>query len=165
MAFGTHEKALTKELAKQIDLILFAHDNDGTQLVGILLDVQAVIPNHYIPTEVAYYLSEKLNIKIATVYDCITFYSSISDKPRAKYPIQVCNSIVCKINHNTQLFEMLKEMLNINLNEITYDGRFTLESVPCFGACDIAPAVRINGKVYGHLTTRDKIANMLNELI
>lgn len=165
MAFGTNDKVLTKELAKQIDLILFAHDNDGSKLVGILLDIQEVIPNHYIPTEVAYYLADKLDVKITTIYDCITFYSSISDKPRAKYPIQVCNSIVCKINHNDNLFETLKEMLNIDLNEITYDGRFTLESVACFGACDVAPAVRVNGKVYGHLTTKEKIADMLNELI
>ncbi len=60
---------------------------------------------------------------------------------------------------------MLKEILNIELNEITYDGRFTLESVPCFGACDVAPAVRVNGKVYGNLTSREKISKMLKNLL
>jgi len=59
----------------------------------------------------------------------------------------------------------LKELLGIDLNEVTYDGRFTLESVTCFGACDMAPAVRINGKVYGYLTNKAKIENLLSELI
>lgn len=156
---------LTKELATKIDLILSAHNNDASQLVGILLAIQEIIPNHYIPAEVAYYLAEKLDAKITAIYDVISFYSSLSDKPRAKYPIQICNSIVCKINQNDLVFDTLKELLGIDLDEVTYDGRFTLESVPCFGACDVAPAVRINGKVYGHLTTKEKITTLLNELI
>ncbi|WP_019554881.1 NADH-quinone oxidoreductase subunit NuoE family protein [Propionispira raffinosivorans] len=156
---------LTKELATKIDLILAAHENDGSQLVGILLDIQELIPNHYIPEEIAYYLAEKLDVKITNIYDCITFYSSLSTTPRAKYPIQICNSIVCKVNQNDTIFTTLKELLGIDLNEVTYDGRFTLESVTCFGACDMAPAVRINGKVYGYLTSRAKIENLLTELI
>lgn len=156
---------LTKELATKIGLILSAHDHDNAQLVGILLDIQEIIPNHYIPTEVAYYLADKLNTKITVIYDVISFYSSLSGKPRAKYPIQICNSIVCKINQNDLVFDTLRELLGIDLNEVTYDGRFTLESVPCFGACDVAPAVRINGRIYGHLTTKEKITDLLNELI
>jgi NADH-quinone oxidoreductase subunit E len=156
---------LTKELATKIDLVLAAHENDGSQLVGILLDIQELIPNHYIPEEIAYYLAEKLDVKITNIYDCLTFYSSLATAPRAKYPIQICNSIVCKVNQNDTIFTTLKELLGIDLNEVTYDGRFTLESVTCFGACDMAPAVRINGKVYGHLTNKAKIENLLSELI
>ena len=156
---------LTKELATKIDLVLAAHENDGSQLVGILLDIQELIPNHYIPEEIAYYLAEKLDVKITNIYDCLTFYSSLATAPRAKYPIQICNSIVCRVNQNDTIFTTLKELLGIDLNEVTYDGRFTLESVTCFGACDMAPAVRINGKVYGHLTNKAKIENLLSELI
>lgn len=159
------ENILTKDLATKIGLILSSHNHDGSQLVGILLDIQEIIPRHYIPEEVAYYLAEKLDIKITNIYDVISFYASLYDKPRAKYPIQICNSIVCKINNNDTIFTTLKDLLGINLNEVTYDGRFTLESVPCFGACDVAPAVRINGKVYGHLTSKEKIVNLLNQLV
>lgn len=162
---STNNPILTKELATKIELILASHDNDGSQLIGILLDIQEIIPRHYIPKEIAYYLAEKLNLKITNIYDVISFYSSLSDKPRAKYPIQICNSIVCKVNDNTTIFATLKELLGIELNEVTYDGRFTIESVPCFGACDIAPAVRINGSVYGKLTSRDKIKALLDDLI
>ena len=37
------------------------------------------------------------------------------------------------------------------MGEITADGNFSLEFVSCIGACDIAPAVRINDKVFGDL--------------
>lgn len=164
MDFKMKEQILTKKLVEQIDLILFSHNNDASQLVGILLDIQMIIPRQYIPEQVAYYLAEKLNTKITNVYDVISFYAALSDKPRAKYPIQICDSIVCKINDNTTIFTVLKEILGIEINEVTYDGRFTIEKVPCFGACDVAPAVRINGKVYGHLTSREKIIALLDAL-
>ena len=156
---------LSKELSAKIDLVLASHEYDRTQIVGILVDVQNLIEEHYIPETTAYYLAEKLDLKITTIYDCISFYSSLSEKPRAKYPIQICNSIVCSINDNDSVFSTFKELLGIELNEVTYDGRFTLESVPCFGACDVAPAVRINGQVYGHLDSRAKIENLLNKLL
>lgn len=164
LAFSKNDQILTKELATKIELILSSHDNNPKKLVGILLDVQEIIVNHYIPADVAYYIAEKLRVKPTAVYDVISFYSSLSDRPRAKYPIQVCGSVVCKINQNDIVFETLKELLGIDLNEVTYDGKFTLERVSCFGACDKAPAVRVNGKVYGNLTTREKIENLLNEL-
>ena len=157
--------ALTQELAAKIDLVLASHDYDQTQIVGILLDVQGLIEQHYIPETIAYYIAEKLDVKISKIYECITFYSSLSESPRAKYPIQICNSIVCQVNNNQSIFSTFKELLGIDINEVTYDGRFTLESVPCFGACDQAPAVRINGTIYGRLDSHEKIEKLLNKLL
>ena len=35
------------------------------------------------------------------------------------------------------------------------DMRFTIESARCLGCCSLAPAVMVNGKVYGRVKTRD----------
>lgn len=157
--------ALTKEFATKIDLVLAAHDYDGSRLVGILLDIQELVPQRYIPEEIAYYAAEKLRVKPTAVYDVISFYSALSDKPQAKYLIQVCDSVVCKINDSQVILDALRELLGIDVGESTYDGRFMIEQVSCFGACDVAPAVRIHGKVYGHLTNREKIAELLDTLL
>ena len=156
---------ITEELANQIDRILTAHDHDATQIVGILLEVQGLIPQQYVPESVAFYIAEKLPIKVSIIYDCLTFYSSLSAKPRAKYPVQICRSVVCRVNDSDSLLATLKSILNIEVGEITYDGRFMIEEVPCFGACDVAPAVRINGTVYGHLDTPEKVRNVLSSLM
>jgi NADH-quinone oxidoreductase subunit E len=155
------EDVLDKGLLEKIDAILIENDFDGSKLVGILLAVQDIVPKRYIPEAAAYYLAEKLSLKIVDVYDCITFYASLYDAPRADYPLQVCESIVCHINEGNRLLQNLKDILGVGLNEATSDGKFIIESVPCFGACDIAPAVRVNGRVYGNLTSREKIAAML----
>jgi len=156
---------VSPELAAKIDAILDAHHHDYTHVVDILLEVQALNEQHYIPEPVCFYVAQKLPITIAHVYDVMTFYSALSLTPRAKYPIQICRSIVCKVNGSDQLYERLKKRLGIDLGEVTYDGRFTLEATPCFGACDIAPAVRINGRVHGHLDTDEALDAMLEEYI
>lgn len=157
---------LTDELKTKIDAILAAHDYDYTQIVGILVEVQHEIPQHYIPKIVAYYITEKLpNVKVSIIYDCITFYDSLSDKPRGRYPIEVCDSIACKVNDNTSLITTLRKLLNIDFNSTTYDGRFTLEKVACFGACDKAPAVKINGQVYGPLNSEADVRALLEKFI
>lgn len=157
---------LTESLKEKIDAILKAHDYDYTQIVGILVEVQEQVPQHYIPKIVAYYLTEKIpNVKVSVIYDCVTFYDALSDKPRGRYPIEVCNSIACKVNNNKFLIDTLHRLLNIDFDTVTYDGRFTLEKVSCFGACDLAPAVRINGTVYGHLDTEEKIRALLEKFI
>ena len=45
---------LDQELADKIDGILAAHGEDPTQLVGILLDVEAAVERHYIPESQVY---------------------------------------------------------------------------------------------------------------
>ena len=62
------------------------------------------------------------------------------------------------------LCETLKRLLNLEVGEVTYDGRFSIEKVPCFGACDVSPAVRVNGVVYGHLNSEERIMDMLRQL-
>lgn len=166
MEYLKNDNEFTDKISKaQVDSILSNYFNDKTRLLNILLDIQASVDEHYIPAEVAYYIADKLDIKLTQIYDVISFFSSLSSKPRAKYPIQVCSSIVCKVNNNHTLFENLKDILKINLNEATPDNKFYLEEVPCFGACDVAPAIRVNGKIYGHLTSKETVIEVLKTFV
>ncbi len=154
---------LTSDLALKIDTIIDAYQSNSTKLVGILLDIQDIVPKQYIPREVASYVSEKMNIPLSKVYDVISFYAALSDMPRADYVIQMCDSVVCKVTGNTVLRDTITEILGIKEFESTDDGKYWLEYTPCFGACDISPAIRINGKVYGHLTTKESVKAALDQ--
>lgn len=162
--FDTLPKELTPADKEVIDGIIAEHEGDPTQLIGILLGVQAVMDRRYISRAAAVYIAERLGLKLTQLYDVITFYSGLYDTPRAKFPLEVCNSAPCQVNDSASMLETLKDILGIDLGEVTYDGRFTLLRVPCFGACDQAPAVRVNGVVYGRLTSRERILDMLRQL-
>ncbi len=159
---ATTFEVLNKELAAKIDTIITNNANNSTKLVGILLEVQAIVPKQYLPLEIAAYISQKMNIPLSRIYDVISFYAALSDVPRADCVIQLCDSVVCKVTGNTVLKESLQELLGIKVNEITADGKYALEPTACFGACDIAPAIRVNGRVFGHLTSKEKVKKVLD---
>lgn len=142
------------DLYKKVKDILNKYKNRENDLLAILLEVQAIIPQRYISKEVSNFIGEHLGIKPARIYDVITFYSALSDKPRGQYLIQICNSTACKVNKYETLKDILEQQLEIKVGETSHDGVFTLMFTPCFGACDISPAFRIDEKVYGNLTKK-----------
>lgn len=162
--FDPQPNQLTHKDEIAIDRVIADHGGNPTDLVGILLDVQALSERRHISQPAAYYIARKLGLKITQVYDVISFYTALHDKPRAKYPLEVCNSAPCRVKDSDSLLATLKEILGIEEGEVTYDGRFTIEKVPCFGACDVSPAVRVNGIVYGNLVDRERILSMLRQL-
>ena len=112
----TKEYPLPADLQAKIDLVLESHDNDPTQIVGILLDVQDLHERHYVPEPTAYYLADRLGIPVTNVFDCLNFYSELSSTPRAKYPIQVCSSPACRVNR------IDTERLTDTMEKLTIDG-------------------------------------------
>ena len=75
----------------------------------------------------------------------------------------MCNSTVCRVNHQAAIKEYLMDALQIEMGETTKDNLFTLDYAPCFGACDTSPSVRINKKVYGKLTV-EKMRKIIENL-
>jgi NADH:ubiquinone oxidoreductase subunit E len=153
-------KVLENELLIRVKNITKEHKNNKHDLLAILLETQAIVPEQYIPKEVAQFISEQLQVSLSKIYDVITFYSALSEKPRGKHIIQICNSTACRVNKYETLKENLEHKLGIKVEETTPDGKFTLMCTPCFGACDISPAFRIGEEVYGNLTD-EKIIEIL----
>ncbi|MFZ5969648.1 MAG: NAD(P)H-dependent oxidoreductase subunit E [Bacillota bacterium] len=145
------EAILDKNLFVKIDSIIERYHTNKHDLVGILLETQDLIPQHYIPREVAAYIGEQLSVPFSKVYDVISFYAALSEKPKAKHVIQLCKSTVCRVNKYQTVREVLESELGIRMGETTPDGKFALEYSACFGACDVSPSFRIGSEVYGHL--------------
>ncbi len=113
--------------------------------------IQKLNKYNYIPQEVSQYLAKYMQLKESEVYEVISFYAEFSETPRGENVIKVCDSTVCRVNNNTETIKLLESLLSIKMGETTQDKNFSLEYSPCFGACDISPAMRINGKTYGNL--------------
>jgi len=149
-------------LLNSVDKIIEKHNFEKHNLLTILQETQSLISSHYIPEVVAKHIGLKLNIPISKVYDVITFFSALNDKPKGKHVIQLCKSSVCRLNKYQTVRDVLENELGIEMGQTTEDGSFTLEYSACFGACDVSPAFRIDEKVYGNLT-KDKIIEIIND--
>ena len=144
---------------KEILKIIEKYADEKTPLMMILSDVQSKYG--YIPLEVQEIVSEATGIPVAEIYGVITFYSFFSLNPKGKYVIGVCLGTACYVKGAQQVCDKFCELLNVAPGETTEDGLFTIDALRCIGACGIAPAVTINGKVYPKLTVQEvpKIIN------
>lgn len=131
---------------KQITDIVNRYKDEETPLMMILEAIQTEYG--YIPLEVQELVSSLTGIPVAEIYGVVTFYSFFSLKPKGKYVIGVCLGTACYVKGGQQVMDKFSEMLGIKPGETTDDGLFTLDALRCIGACGIAPAISINGKVY-----------------
>lgn len=137
---------LSEAAVKQINEICDRYVGEKTPLMMILSDVQKEYG--YIPLDVQELISERTGISVAEIYGVVTFYSFFSLKPKGKYVIGVCLGTACYVKGAQQVIDKFSELLGIKAGETTEDGLFTIDALRCIGACGIAPAVSINGKVY-----------------
>ena len=141
---------LSEAAAAKINEICDRYAEERTPLMMILSDVQKEYG--YIPLEVQELVSERTGISVAEIYGVVTFYSFFSLNPKGKYVIGCCLGTACYVKGAQQVIDKFSEILGIKPGETTKDGLFTLDALRCIGACGIAPAVSINGKVYPKLS-------------
>lgn len=144
---------LSETSVKKINEICDRHIANKTPLMMILSDVQKEYG--YIPIEVQEIVSERTGISVAEIYGVVTFYSFFSLKPKGKYVIGCCLGTACYVKGAQQVIDKFSEILGIKPGETTADGLFTIDALRCIGACGIAPAVTINGKVYPKVALSD----------
>ena len=100
-------------------------------------------------------ISDETGIPLEKIYGVSTFYSQFALQPKGKYQISVCLGTACYVKGSGAIFSKLEELLGITNGECTPDGRFSLDSCRCVGACGLAPVMMINDEVYGRLTPDD----------
>ena len=130
----------------KIEEICARYKDETTPLMMILSDIQNEYG--YIPLEVQEIVSKNTGISVAEIYGVVTFYSFFSLTPKGKYVIGCCLGTACYVKGAQQVIDKFSELIGIKPGETSEDGLFTLDALRCIGACGIAPAVIINGKVY-----------------
>lgn len=151
---------LQDKAIKKINEICDRYVNEKTPLMMILSDIQKEYG--YIPLEVQEIVSERTGISVAEIYGVVTFYTFFSLEPKGKYVIGCCLGTACYVKGAQQVIDKFSEIIGIKPGETSADGLFTLDALRCIGACGIAPAVTINGKVYPKLSV-DAVPKIVEE--
>ena len=135
-------------------------DNPKSALIPTLYLAQKEFG--YLSDEVVQYIGSLMDMTPAKIMEVASFYTMLHKKPIGKYEIQVCLNITCHMMKAPNVYEHLKKKLSIDTGETTQDKKFTLNRVECLGACDKAPAIRINNK-YHYQVTSEKMDKLLGE--
>ena len=151
---------LQQHAVKLITEIVERYKNEPTPTMMILEDIQKEYG--YIPLEVQELVSDLTGVPVSEIYGVVTFYSFFSMTPKGKYVIGVCLGTACYVKGGQLVCDKFSELLGIKPGETTPDGLFTLDVLRCIGACAVAPAVSINGKVYPQVKV-DNVKNIIEE--
>ena len=149
-----------EKIKKEVDEILNQFTHDKENLITILNEVQ--MKYGYIPKIAQMKIADYLNIALAEVYGVITFYSRFTLVPKGKYNVSICLGTACFVKGSREILERAKAKLGIEEGQTTADGKFSLDTTRCVGACGLAPVFTINDEVYGKATVKklDEILDM-----
>ena len=156
------EPYLTDEMKAHFTAeILPRYENHRAALLPILNDLQHRYRciAHQAMVEVAQFLK----ISPADVLDTVSFYEEYTIEPTGKCVIAVCQSVACEISGQVALLDHLRDRLGIEPHETTDDGRFTLLTMECLGACEGAPCALINDDRHDNLSI-DRIDRLIDDL-
>ena len=144
------------ELKKFIDSL----PTQKGELIRVLHRAQGIFG--YLPREVQVFVAREMEVPVSKVYGVVSFYSYFTMKPKGKYEISVCMGTACYVRGAESVLEELRKKFGIEPGETTEDGKFSLRSLRCVGACGLAPVMMVGDKVYGRVTP-DMVDTILAE--
>ena len=154
----------TKKNLEEVDKIFSKYpDEEKASAVMPLLDLAMRQIGGWITESAMRYISTLINVPYIRVYEVASFYSMFNLKPIGKNFIQICTTTSCWLRGSDDILKLCKKHLNIENNQTTKDGLFTLKEVECLGACVNAPMIQINDNYYEELN-KDSLLNILNKL-
>lgn len=109
----------------------------------------------YLPEQVQVHIARKYNISHADVSGVISFYNFFTTTPKGKIQINVCLGTACYVNGAEKVLQEFERILEIKAGQVTGDGKFSIDSLRCVGACGLAPVVTINQRVFGKVKVGD----------
>lgn len=105
----------------------------------------------YLPGPVLEEVADILGVERIWVYELATFYTLFHTEPVGRFHLQLCDNVSCMLRGSDDLLRHLEAELGISKGGTTPDGLFTLSTVECLGACEMAPVMQLGDDYHGDL--------------
>lgn len=150
----------TEELRKEISLILQETKMDRENLIPILHKITQRFG--FISSQALYEISSQTSIPLAEVFSVATFYRMLPTQQRGRHVILFCESLPCHVVGGREVFQALKDELQLEPGKTSEDQKWTLLTTSCLGVCNFGPVISIDGNIHGNLTP-ESLPAILNQ--
>jgi len=106
------------------------------------------------------YVGQSLAVPPSTVFGVATFYHYFTLKPKGEHTAVICTGTACYINGAGDILTAVGTDLGVKPKETTEDGKLSLLTARCLGACSLAPAVIVDGEVEGRVKPAEFVARL-----
>lgn len=144
--------AFTDQDFQVMDSIIKRYPRSRSAIMPLLHYVQS--REGFITHEGIEIVAKKLDLATAEVSAVSTFYTQYKRKPVGEYHVGVCTNTLCAVMGGDAIFAGLKDHLGLENDEVTEDGKVSLEHIECNAACDYAPVVMANWEFYDNQTVQ-----------
>lgn len=142
--------ALPDGIREELEQIVARYPQPRSALLPMLHLVQSA--EGYVTPEGLALCAEVLGLTTAEVSAVVTFYTMYQRRPAGEYHIGVCINPLCGILGGDAIWAALSEYLGIGHDEVTADGKFSLERIECQAACTHAPVMTANWEYLDSMT-------------
>jgi NADH-quinone oxidoreductase subunit F len=153
------------KLDERIDEIITHYPAD--QRRAAVLWLLHLLQEHFgfLGEEQVKWTAAKLGIQPINVWELVTFYPMLTQKPRGKFHIKVCRTLSCDLAGCNDIIEHLNRRLGVGLDENTPDNLFTISTVECLATCGTGPVMMVNDELFENVTTEsiDVLIDRLNQ--
>ena len=147
--------SLSESTRVQAREIISRYPQARSALLPMLHLVQA--EEGYVSSDGIALCADELSLTTAEVAAVATFYTMYHRKPAGEYHVGVCINPGCGILGGDAIWEKLSSRLGIGHDEVTPDGKISLERIECQAACTHAPVMTANWEFLDNMTPESAI--------
>lgn len=127
------------------------HQFRADSLIEVLHKAQELFG--FLDTGLLIFIAQHLKLPPSRVYGVATFYHFFNLKPKGEHTCVICMGTACYVKGADKVLAALEQFAGIKAGETTADGKMSLITARCIGACGIAPAVVYDGAVTANQTS------------
>lgn len=144
------KKEFFKELEEFIDGL--RDKKDDVKILNFVVEKLDAIPK-----DVQKFIADKTGLMEISIENTINFYPKFRNKVRDKSvtEVAVCTGMNCGPSGGQHIYDSLVEILEVDENGVSKDGKIVLSKKRCFGRCPKGPNVSIDGEIHSFMTLED----------
>ena len=134
-----------------------SHGREHDAFIPILLEVNKNLG--YIPVDALAEIRRQVHVPEDRVYvnegklfSLASFYHMLSTEARGRHVVVFCESAPCHVVGGRQVWQTLQDQLGLKAGQTSPDGKWSLVTTSCLGACGVGPVVVIDDEMYGNVS-------------
>jgi formate dehydrogenase subunit gamma len=107
----------------------------------------------YVDQQAIPLIADALTLSKAEVVGVIKFYADFKETPPGHHTLKICGAESCQAMGCNSLVSHIEGRLGVKMGQTTPDGALSIETVYCLGNCALSPAVLMDGRLFGRVST------------
>lgn len=146
--------ALPAELVAEFDELVTHYPERRAALIPALHRCQEELGG-WISPETMESCASYFELEPVEVYGVVSFYPMFRLTPPGRHVVKVCHNVSCELRGAPELLEEVCRVTGASNHGTSGDGRFSVETVECQGACTAAPMFDLDGVYHENLAPTD----------